>query len=113
MIRLPFSLPVLILLALTIGYFCYRDWRQQLPARSMLGSTRLLYQDGQWLLDIDGEQLPVVLTQATVWQWLVALNFREPGSFKRRRLLLLTDSCHADEFRRLRVLLRHFPVLAD
>lgn len=106
------SLPVLFPLLLLLIIYSSYVLRQYLVTESSAAITRLGFLREQWFLELAGEQLPVELTQATVWQSLIALNFRDAQSKKTRRLVLLRDSCDGDEFRQLRVLLRHFPVLA-
>ncbi|MDB4470810.1 hypothetical protein N9063_00840 [Deltaproteobacteria bacterium] len=112
LLRLPLSLPVLLLLALLLFLYGHHGLRQYLAVESPARITRLSFLREQWFLEVAGEQLPVELTQATVWQSLVALNFRHSQSKQARRVVLLADSCDPDELRKLRVLLRHFPVLA-
>lgn len=105
LLRLPTALGGFMLVTCALAYVCSR-YRPVSPA------SRLCYRDGQWLLQIDGELQAVELTHATVWQWLVALDFRYPGCSKKQPLLLLADTCEPGEFRRLKVLLRHFPVIS-
>ncbi len=105
--RIPLASPYLFFLALTVLLPAYYQW-QTMQHRSI---SRLSYRHEQWAIERGGEPEPVELYQATVWQFLVALNFRSSVSGKKKRLLVLSDSCGGDEFRQLKVLLRHFPVL--
>ena len=113
LLRLPLATPVLIVLAMLLLWYAYYGLRHYLSINSPARITRLSFEREQWFLEIGGHQQPVELTQATVWQSLLALNFRDKASHQSRRLVLLADSCDPDELRRLRVLLRHFPVLAS
>jgi hypothetical protein len=105
--RLPLSPPLMIVLLLVL--YGYRVWRRHLVARAC---TRLGYQGEQWWLVINGEQTALQLRHATTWQCLVSLGFTEADTTRSHRLVLLPDSCSADDLRRLRVLLRHFPVFS-
>jgi hypothetical protein len=113
LLRLPLAAPVLIVLALLVLLYAYYGARHYLSINSPARITRLSFEREQWFVEIGGDLQLVELTQATVWQSLLALNFRDKGSHQSRRLVLLADSCDPDEFRKLRVLLRHFPVLAS
>lgn len=112
LLRLPLAAPLVIVLALVVYGYCYYGSRAYLSIASCTRITRLSFLRDQWFLEVGGELQRVELTQATVWQSLLALNFRHAEDKQSRRLVLLADSCDADELRKLRVLLRHFPVLA-
>ena len=113
LLRLPLASPVLIVLFLLVLLYAYYGARHYLSIHSPARISRLSFEREQWFLEIGGDLQRVELTQATVWQSLLALNFRDKESHQPRRLVLLADSCDPDEFRKLRVLLRHFPVLAS
>ncbi len=112
LLRLSLPLPVLLLLVLLLIFYSCYGLRQYLAIDGSAGITRLSFLQEQWFLEVAGDQLPVELTQATVWQSLVALNFRHAQGKPSHRLVLLADSCDPNELRQLRVLLRHFPVLS-
>jgi hypothetical protein len=113
LLRLPLVSPELIVLALLVLLYAYYGARHYLSINSPARISRLSFEREQWFLEIGGDLQRVELTQATVWQSLLALNFRDKESHQSRRLVLLADSCDPDELRKLRVLLRHFPVLAS
>jgi hypothetical protein len=113
LLRLPLAAPVLVVLALLVLLYACYGARPYLSINSPARISRLSFEREQWFLEIGGDLQRVELTQATVWQSLLALNFRDKESHQPRRLVLLADSCDPDEFRKLRVLLRHFPVLAS
>ncbi len=99
----------LIAIVLICGhcFWCLRDWFY--PDRKKPLDT-LGFADGQWQL-YHGEALATAyLVQATVWSWLVVLNFREEESRKTHSLVLWPDSADKQQLRRLRIVLRHLPV---
>ena len=63
-----------------------------------------------WLLTTEDEVVPVCLRSSTVWSWLVVMNFQALTSRRRYSLLLLPGCCNSNDFRQLRVVLRHWPV---
>lgn len=78
------------------------------------GGTRLTERGTDWWLETAGQCAGVELQQARSWRYLVVMDFR--GSVQgpdgrqsvwRPRVVILPDAVTADEFRRLRVSLRH------
>lgn len=67
----------------------------------------LSYANQQWQLHIAQTDVPVILRQATVWNWLIVLDCY--GEVVRRdyTVVIIADSVSAEQHRRLRVLLRH------
>lgn len=66
----------------------------------------------------EGDELALQLHQTTVWPMLIVLRFRDPqySRFSWRRsysLVLLRDQLNADDWRHLRIYLRHFNVYGD
>lgn len=54
----------------------------------------------------DGREA-VLITEATVWSWLVVINMCAAGGRQRYRLVILPDSTGSEQQRQLRVFLRH------
>jgi hypothetical protein len=76
--------------------------KRQLCAQGRIEA--LVYRAGDWQLLEAGQAHSVEFLGAVVWPGLVFLRFQGQGY--PRQLVLLADSCGADAFRRLRVLLR-------
>ena len=78
------------------------------------GISQLSYREGQWRLVSNDTETPVFLNQATIWRWLVVMNFKSYQRMGQRRgryaLVLWPDSVDDDSFRRLRVHLKHMNV---
>lgn len=79
-------------------------------SRGLAGTRRIEYRSEQWLLWRGDQQLLVGLDAATVWPWLIVLNFRDALTGRRYHCTLWSDSAESDLLRRLRVLLRHSSV---
>ena len=69
---------------------------------------RLAWHSGEWQVVLgSGTVEPVHLDSTTlVLAWLVVANFRDSAG-RRYPIVLMRDSANADEFRRLRVLLKY------
>ncbi|MFT5117665.1 MAG: hypothetical protein ACI9NY_001196 [Kiritimatiellia bacterium] len=96
------ALLVLALLA-SLRYF-FRQWQRQ-------AVFRVQYIQGYWRLIVESEQLEEQNFQYKIVSWhffsvyLMILSLEcEQG--KRRRLTIVCDSCSADEFRWLRVVVK-------
>jgi len=71
------------------------------------GELRIGYADGQWSLSEAGKQAPCRLRADTaIFGGLIVLRFQMHNRRRPRSFVLMSDSCGADELRRLRVLLR-------
>jgi len=107
------SLRMLLGLA-TLAYLGWQ-WRWQARQQGIL-----LWRDGwQWLAGDHSARI-VDLRRAVIWPALVVLSFRDTAAsddrWWRRRNLTLSlcrDSLTADDMRRLRAYLRHWPVLDE
>ena len=97
------AIPLLVLL---MAYCLYRWVSDRCAGRV----THLYYLNAQWRLHNATGQLPVELTKATVWRWLVVLNFYDKR--RHRPLVLFIDSVDQQQWRQLQVMLRHLPVYA-
>ena len=80
--------------------------------------TSLRFNAGWYLSLPQRGELALQLTQTTVWPMLMVLRFRDPiySRISRRSshsLLLLRDNLSADDWRHLRIYLRHFNVYGD
>jgi hypothetical protein len=71
---------------------------------------RIAYRRQCWQLTIAGQHTTVWLKQATVWRWLVVLNFYSESAGRYYPLILWPDSAEQESLRRLRSCLRHMPV---
>ena len=61
---------------------------------------------GWWWRDRHGVSGPLQLRGATLWPFLLVLDFRAADG-RSRPLVLMADSAAADDLRRLRIVLRH------
>ena len=106
---LPLSAGLVSLLVAVIVMHCgYCLWRYCYSGhRSWIDG--LEYSQQTWLLHRGQEIERVILKSATVWRWMVVLNFRSK-SWHGCSLLLLPDNTHRQQLRRLRVMLKHRPV---
>jgi hypothetical protein len=97
---LPVPLCAVASLAALLGSIrLRRAWREE--AQGWQISVR----EGQWMLAGDGVELPAeLMRESVIWPGFVVLQLRVGGRL--RSLVLLEDSCSADELRRLRVLAR-------
>lgn len=78
--------------------------------RSDLWVREISFVDNHWFLTTASGCQPVRLRQATVWQWLVLMNFDSERTGRCFSIQLFPDSCDKESLRRLRVILRHLPV---
>ena len=105
---LPLSVLALVLVALAVvANGCYCLWRY-----CYSGHTRWVdsfaYSHQTWLLHRGKCTERAALKSATVWRFMVVLNFLgEQGACS---LVLLPDNCCPQQLRRLRVMLKHRPV---
>jgi hypothetical protein len=79
---------------------------------------RLRFDTGWVLTAQGGSELALQLQQATVWPMLIVLRFRDPQYSRlswrgAHSLTLLRDNLSADDWRHLRIYLRHFDVYGD
>jgi hypothetical protein len=100
----------LLLLPLLVSIACYLLRNRRLE--SFFGIKRLEYRQPLWLLIFSDRSCVVRLQTATVLPWLVVMVFRCEHTQRRYDLLLFPDSVDRDQFRRLRVMLKHLPVYA-
>jgi len=100
-----------IKLLLTIALLCIGMWQYQ--QLKQLTVSMLGLEQEQWWALIRNQRTPVELVdEQLVLPWLIVLNFRvdesgEKNSGKKYTLALWSDMAHADDLRRLRVLLRN------
>jgi hypothetical protein len=71
---------------------------------------RIDYRQQRWQLSAAGQHTEVWLKQATVWRWLMVLNFYSEPEARHYPLILWPDSADWESLRRLRSCLRHMPV---
>jgi hypothetical protein len=115
---LPFSLQ-LVACAIALVYAA-RQLRLHIRQRGLL-----LWQEGWQWVELNREPRLLELRRAVIWPGLIVLRFDE-ATLNRRLVLwyrnfkdsnltltLCRDSLDADEARRLRAYLRHWPVLAE
>ena len=74
---------------------------------------RIAFNDSGWSLGLADRLIAADLVQATVWPWLVVMNFRCRLSGRRYAVIVLPDSADTECRRKLRVLLRHWPVWSE
>lgn len=91
-------IPLLLLLLLLA-------WRHERAHEGIAVSE----QEEGWWVEAGARQGMAVLERAQVWRYLVVMDFRAagPGRRWRRRVAVLPDALGEDDFRRLRVRLRH------
>ncbi len=107
------SLPVgkVVMPVLVMGLLiCWRWYWRKYLLESADGHQQLLFANYSWLLKREGDAIPVYLHSATVWRWLIVMNFRCVNSRRRHVIVLLPDTLERQPLRRLRVLLRYLPV---
>ncbi len=102
----PMVLTLLLILIMFHSVYCL--WRY-----CSAGHTRWVdsveYSHQVWLLHRGGDVEPANLKSATVWRWMIVLNF-VGESRACHSIVLLPDSSSSQQLRRLRVLLKHRPV---
>lgn len=115
-----------LLLLLSLFYLSLSDWVLSLLAAVMVihcgyclwryfykghrfWIDSLEYSHQVWLLHRGRDIERVILKSATVWRWMVVLNFRGKGR-RGRSLVLLPDNTNSQQRRQLRVMLKHRPV---
>jgi len=102
------KLPVFIMV---VGlWLLWRNWRRAGCHSGEDWQQQIIFANDSWLLKTPTENYPVYLHSATVWQWLVVMNFRGVATGRRHDVLLLPDSIDREQLRRLRVVLRYLPV---
>ena len=80
--------------------------RADAQLRALAGTRLVLAPDGDWQVETAGGPLAAMeLAHSAEVGPLVALTFA--GAGRRRRIVLLPDSCNREDLRRLRVWLRH------
>lgn len=84
-------------------------WRYRLQ-EGFFAIERIEYRQPLWLLGFRQGSCIARLQTATVLPWLVVMVFRCQHTQRRYDLLLFSDSVGRDQFRRLRVMLKHLPV---
>lgn len=116
------SLSLLLQFTAAIFALLYAGW--QLRSHSQQRGLLLWQEEWQWI-ERNAEPRTLELRRAVIWPGLIVLRFRDVAfdrrlvswhRYLRHRNLTLTlcrDSLSADDARRLRAYLRHWPVLAD
>lgn len=109
-------LPLVEAVTMSVGLAIIAHWIYSLWRYASSSSPRWVQQihwvDDSWLLLVAGQQHSAQLLQATVWSWLIVLNFRCRDSGCRYSVMVLPDSTDVEQRRRLRVIIRHMPVWA-
>ena len=80
--------------------------------RLQLCSGWLSWRDS-WMWRTANTERALELRSTTLWPGLIVLSFIDAASRRPLTMTLWRDSVAADDARRLRVWLRHFPVFAD
>ncbi|MEE8057366.1 MAG: protein YgfX [Pseudomonadales bacterium] len=101
---LPLAVSIIVL-----GHWVYSLWRFASP-RSCHWIKQMDYRDQGWSLTVAGKEVPADLVQATVWSWLVVVNFCGEENKRRYSVIVLPDTADANQRRKLRVMLRHMAV---
>lgn len=94
-----------LLAILVSGYFVYA-WHHYVMVSSTEHPSRIIYTDTQWQMVLRNRTIAMDLKHATVWRHLVTLHFRQSDTHQSYQVIILPDSCDAEQFRQLRVLLR-------
>ena len=68
------------------------------------------YANKVWQLQAGTQHVSASLVHATVWRWLVVMNFYSQDTGCTYSVLLFSDSADPSQLRQLRVILRHMPV---
>ncbi len=95
-----------LVLALLLSAYAYYEYYQRYHPSSSCCISELHYQQ-QWCIKVRGRLINVELQQATVWQGLMALHLRDTKNRVNYSLLLFPDSCDAQSWRQLKVMLRY------
>lgn len=103
---LPLPLAVHMVLLTVLGVALAAAWRQ----RSRLLATELIALRGErWLVCREGREIAIAACRVDyLSRWLVVLALRAEAGDE-QRLPIFSDALSADDFRRLRVLLRKWP----
>lgn len=116
------SLPFSLQLVAWVIALVYAMWQLRLQTRQR---GLLLWQEGWQWVEPKREPRLLELRRAVIWPGLIVLRFDEAALSRRPvpwyqyfknsnlTLTLCRDSLSADEARRLRAYLRHWPVLAE
>ena len=107
---LPLPQALLLAAFLTVVLHWRYCQRRYLCVEHKLWVARIDYRQPRWQLSTGGQCTEVWLKQATVWRWLVVLNFYSESGGGHYPLILWPDSADRDSLRRLRSCLRHMPV---
>lgn len=106
----PFNLAIWLLAIVTVALHWRYCLRRYTSVKHQDWISQLSYSDGQWWLNTNDKRTAVFLYRATIWRWLVVMNFKRDQGWGRYALVLWPDSVDDDNFRRLRVHLRHMNV---
>ena len=107
---LPLSAIMLGLLLVVVVWHSVYSLKRYCQSGSYRWIARCDYVDRVWRLQFSDCQRVVELRSATVWRYLMAMNFACAETGRVYHLVLLSDSGDRHQLRRLRVLLRHLPV---
>jgi Membrane-bound toxin component of toxin-antitoxin system len=99
----------ILVVMLSTCLFCYSYWRYA-TERPGMWVSRVTFFEKNWSLLLRGGETSVCLQQATVWSWLVVMNFYNEHSRRRYCVILFPDSSDQQQLRRLRAMIRHMPV---
>lgn len=107
---LPLITTILALLLLVVVWHSVYSLKRYCQSGSYYWVSRCDYVDRVWCLQFSDCQRVVELRSATVWRYLIAMNFACAETGRVYHVVLLPDSGDRHQLRRLRVLLRHLPV---
>lgn len=85
------------------AFWVWRRYLAKLPSR-----LRLSANSWSWQLEYESVMRVVALESVTAWPWLLVLKFSEQSSAKTITLVVMTDNCQSDDFRRLRIALKTY-----
>ncbi|ARN75348.1 protein YgfX [Oceanicoccus sagamiensis] len=100
------AISLLVMVIISHGVYCL--WRFCYAGHKAWVDS-IQYSQQAWLLYRAGYSEWVDLRSATVWRWLIVLNFRSETG-RCCPVVLLPDSSSPELLRQLRVLLKHKPV---
>ncbi len=108
---LPLPAYLAVMSSVLIVWHCYYSLQRWNSVSSNRRVEQLWCHHQQWHISVGGSEIPIEITQATVWSWLIVIRAKALNGQRKYAAVVFPDSTDTDSHRSLRAYLRFMLVI--